>query len=142
MTNLVHLLSGKIHGARVTSANLAYEGSLTIPIPLMEAAGISEFEAVHVWNVTNGTRLQTYAIRGLEDSNEICANGAAAHLIKPDDKVIIATFSWVDRELAKKLQPKIVFVDWHNQITEVRKFETAHTVAPTNSLDAPPGQIN
>ena len=127
MTNLVHLLSGKIHGARVTSANLAYEGSLTIPIPLMEAAGICEFEAVHVWNVTSGTRLQTYAITGLENSNEICANGAAAHLIKPDDKIIIATFAWVDRHLAKDLRPKIVFVDEANQISSVREFEKPFT---------------
>ena len=74
MTNLVHLLSGKIHGARVTSANLAYEGSLTIPLPLMEVSGIIEFEAIYLWNVTNGSRLQTYAIRGFENSNEICAN--------------------------------------------------------------------
>ena len=127
LTNLIHLLSGKIHGARVTSANLAYEGSLTIPIPLMEASGISEFEAVHVWNVTSGTRLQTYAICGSIGSNEICANGAAAHLINPGDKVIIAAFSWCDREVAKNLFPKVVFVDDENQIREVRKFETAFT---------------
>jgi aspartate 1-decarboxylase len=131
MTNLMHLLSGKIHGARITSADLAYEGSLTIPLPLLEASGISEYEAVHVWNVTSGTRLQTYAIKGRPGSNEICANGAAAHLIKPNDKVIIAAFTWVDREQVKGWLPKVVFVDEENQIKEVRKYETADTVAPT-----------
>ena len=134
MTNLVHLLSGKIHRARVTSADLDYEGSLTIPMTLMEAAGIAEYEAVHIWNVTSGNRIQTYAICGRENSKEICANGAAAHLIKPEDKIIIATFTWVDRELAKSLRPKIVLVDDENQITEVRAFELANNVPHTSQL--------
>ena len=134
MTNLVHLLSGKIHGARVTQADLHYEGSISIPPHLLDAAGIIEFEAVHVWNVTSGTRIQTYAIRGRDGTSDISANGAAAHLVKPNDIVIIGAFTWVDRESAKEHLPKIVFVDENNQVREIRKFETANTFAPVFSI--------
>ncbi|HBE70907.1 MAG TPA: aspartate 1-decarboxylase, partial [Planctomycetaceae bacterium] len=87
------LLRSKIHRATVTQADLDYEGSLTLPPKLMRAADVLAHESVHVWNVTRGTRLETYAIEGEEGSQDICANGAAAHLIRPGDIVIIATYA-------------------------------------------------
>ena len=111
------LLSAKIHRATVTAADVDYEGSLTIPPKLLEAAGIHAYESIHVWNITRGTRLETYAIAGLHGSNDICANGAAAHLIRPGDRVILATFAFVPDEDLHHHRPKLIFVDESNQIT-------------------------
>jgi aspartate 1-decarboxylase len=111
-------LRSKIHRATVTQADLDYEGSLTIPPDLMRAAGISAFESVHVWDVTRGTRLETYAITGEEGSRDICVNGAAAHLVRPGDLIIIATYSFVADDVAEQgqVEPKVVFVDAENRI--------------------------
>jgi aspartate 1-decarboxylase len=106
----------KIHRARVTHADLEYEGSVTIDDALMEAARIAEYEAVHVWNITRGTRLVTYAIRGARDSGIICINGAAAHLNRPGDIVILATFTEVDEGDAGELEPTVIRVDRENRI--------------------------
>ena len=106
----------KIHRATVTHADLDYEGSVTIDEELMEAAGILEYEAVHVWNITRGTRLQTYAITGRRGSGVICINGAAAHLNKPGDLVILATFAEMDDSEARSHVPKVVLVDRQNRI--------------------------
>src|SRR3990170_2301173 len=81
------LFKSKIHRATVTHADLEYEGSITIDEDLMDAAGIWNYEAIHVWNITRGTRLQTYAIRGPRGSGVVCINGAAAHLNEPGDLV-------------------------------------------------------
>jgi aspartate 1-decarboxylase len=116
-------LRSKIHRATVTQADLDYEGSLTLPPSLLRAADILPYEAVQVWNVTRGSRLETYAIEGEEGSSEICANGAAAHLIRPGDLVIVATFSFV-AEIAGEtpsIDPKVVFVDSANKILRVGK---------------------
>ena len=94
----------KIHRATVTHADLDYEGSVTIDEDLLDAAGIWEYEAVHVWNITRGTRLQTYAIKGERGSGVICINGAAAHLNKPGDMVILATFAEMDEAEARGLR--------------------------------------
>ena len=110
------VLSAKIHRATVTQANVDYEGSFTIPPHLLKAAGIVPYEAVCVWNVTRGTRLETYAIEGLPDSSDICANGAAAHLIQPGDRVILATFTFLPSPEIDHHQPKLVFVDEQNRI--------------------------
>lgn len=113
-------LRSKIHRATVTQADLDYEGSLTLPPNLMRAADILPHESVHVWNVTRGTRLETYAIEGEEGSHDICANGAAAHLIRPGDLVIIATFAYhVDATVDHPIQPKVVFVDSNNEMLRV-----------------------
>ncbi len=114
-------LRSKIHRATVTHADLDYEGSLTLPPNLMRAADIQAYEAVQVWNVTRGSRLETYAITGEEGSLDICANGAAAHLIRPGDVVIIATFSFlVDAQAeVSAVEPKVVFVDSTNQMIRV-----------------------
>ncbi len=105
----------KIHRATVTHADLDYEGSVTIDAALMEAAGIWEQEAIHVWNITRGTRLVTYAIEGPRGSGTICINGAAAHLCKPGDKVILATFAELTDAEARVHRPSVVLVDAENR---------------------------
>ena len=100
----------------MTQADLDYEGSVTIDANLLEASDIQPFEQVHVWNVTRGTRLETYAMRGEAGSGVVCINGAAAHLMKPGDLVIIATFADFEEAEARTLRPKVVLVDEKNRI--------------------------
>ena len=114
------MLKSKIHRATVTHADLDYEGSITIAPELLEAANIIPYEAVNVWNVTAGTRFETYAIEGLSNSTAICVNGAAAHLVTPGDIIIIASFIQLEDRLCSQLIPKVVFVDDRNQIKEFR----------------------
>jgi aspartate 1-decarboxylase len=114
------MLLAKIHGATVTAADLNYEGSLTLPPELLAATGVLPYESLHVWNVTRGTRLETYAISGLPGSSDVCANGAAAHLIYPGDRIIVAAFGLLGDDEAAAHQPKVVFVDARNQMTEIR----------------------
>ena len=115
----------KIHRATVTHADLDYEGSVTIDQDLMDAAGIWEFEAVHVWNVTRGTRLQTYALQGERGSGVICINGAAAHLNKPGDVVILATFAELEESEARTFKPTVVLVDGRNRVVAKDLAEVA-----------------
>lgn len=110
------LLAAKIHRATVTAANVDYEGSITIPPELLEAAGIQPYESVHVWNVTRGSRLETYAIAGRRGSSDICANGAAAHLVQPGDQVILACYAFVPAERVTEHRPQLIFVNESNQI--------------------------
>lgn len=109
------LLKSKIHRATVTEANLEYNGSVTIDQNLMAAADIVEYEQVQIYNITSGTRLTTYAISGEAGSGVICINGAAAHLVKPDDLVIIASYAEYKGKEARGHQPKVVLVDGLNQ---------------------------
>lgn len=113
------MLRAKIHRATVTEANLHYEGSLTIPEDLLLHSGIAEYEAVHVWNVTRGTRFETYAIEGEKGSGEICVNGAAAHLAGPGDVIIIAAFAGVPESQVAEFKPTVVFVDAKNRVVDV-----------------------
>ena len=115
----------KIHRATVTHADLEYEGSVTIAEELMEAARILEYEAVHVWNITRGTRLQTYAIKGQRGSGIICINGAAAHLNQPGDKVILATFVELEDSEARAFAPTVVLVDGANRVVSKDAVEVA-----------------
>jgi len=119
------LFKSKIHRATVTHADLEYEGSVSIDEDLLEAAGIWEYEAVHVWNITRGTRLQTYAIKGQRGSGVICINGAAAHLNKPGDLVILATFADMDESEARSFKPTVVLVDRANRIVAKDAIEVA-----------------
>jgi aspartate 1-decarboxylase len=112
------MLKSKVHRARVTAADVNYEGSLTLDASLLEAADILPFEQVHVWNVTRGTRLTTYAIAGEPGSGVVCANGAAAHLTRPGDIIIVATFAEVDDAEARSHRPRVVFVDKQNRIAQ------------------------
>ncbi len=114
------LFKSKIHRATVTQADLHYEGSVTIDVALMEAANIANYEAVHIWNVTRGTRLQTYAIEGGRGSGTICINGAAAHLNQPGDVVILATFAEFEEAEARSHVPTVILVDERNRIVEKR----------------------
>jgi aspartate 1-decarboxylase len=110
------LFKSKIHRATVTDADLDYEGSVTIDASLMRAADILPYERVDIWNVTNGSRLQTYALPGEPGSGVICINGAAARLAQRGDKVIIATFSEaIDDAEARAWKPIVVRVDDRNQ---------------------------
>ena len=110
------MLKSKIHRATVTEANIEYEGSVTIDRDLMDAADLKQYEQVDIWNCTNGNRLATYVIEGERGSGEICVNGAAAHLMKPMDLVIIA--SWGQVEDGPAYEAKRVFVDSANRIRE------------------------
>ena len=110
-----HMMKSKIHRATVTDANLHYEGSLTIDADLLDAADILPHEQVHVWDVTNGARLVTYALSGPRGSGTVCVNGAGAHLIKPGDLVIIATYAEFDDAEARRHEPVVVFVGEGNR---------------------------
>jgi aspartate 1-decarboxylase len=117
------MFKSKIHRATVTQADLDYEGSLTLDPHLLEAADILPNEQVHVWNVTRGTRLSTYAIAGEIGSGVVCINGAAAHLVSPGDLVIIATFAEMDEADARKHRPRVVLVDAKNRIVQADATE-------------------
>ncbi len=116
---------GKIHRATITDADLSYEGSITIDENLMEKANMYENEKVCVWDIDNGNRLETYAIKGKRGSGIICLNGAAARLVSVGDKVIIASFAMMDEKEAKSHKPNVVLVDEKNRITQVKKEENA-----------------
>lgn len=111
-------MKSKIHRATVTETNVDYEGSLTIDEDLLDAADILPNEQIHVWDVTNGTRLVTYALEGPRGSGTICVNGAGAHLIKTGDVVIIATYTEMKNRAAKRHKPLVVFVDEQNRAKE------------------------
>jgi len=115
------MFRSKIHRATVTEADLDYEGSITIDDSLMEAADILDFEVVHLWNVTRGSRVTTYAMRGVRGSGTVCVNGAAAHLNQPGDLLIIATFGEMTEEEARVHHPKIVRVDAQNRVTSTAR---------------------
>jgi aspartate 1-decarboxylase len=115
------MLKSKIHRATVTGADLHYEGSITIDPALMEAADILENEAVDIWNVTFGTRFQTYAIAGQPGSGTICINGAAARLVSRGDLVIIASWQEMQAEEARNHKPSLVFVNDKNERVEPQR---------------------
>jgi aspartate 1-decarboxylase len=112
------MLKSKIHRATVTEANLEYEGSVSIDTDLMAAADLLPFEQVDIWDCTNGSRLKTYVIPGEAGTGEICINGAAAHLVKPHDLVIIASFVQADESEVADWDARRVFVDAANRIVE------------------------
>jgi len=114
------LLKSKIHRAAVTACELHYEGSCAIDEDLLDAAGLAENEQVHIWNVDNGERLITYAIRGERGSGVISLNGSAARRAALGDLVIIAAFAQVPEEAVKGFKPRLVFVDDGNRIREQR----------------------
>ncbi len=133
MSSRLHLFRAKLHRATVTHADVDYEGSVTIAGDLMDAAGILEYEQIHIWNITRGTRLVTYVLRGDEQSGIVCVNGAAAHLASPGDKVILATFAEVDVEEAAGWQPRVVLLDDHNRIVDCDLAEQAGPRRRTNA---------
>ncbi|GAB4373942.1 MAG: aspartate 1-decarboxylase [Deltaproteobacteria bacterium] len=120
------MLKCKIHRATVTEAVLHYEGSITIDGTLMEAAGLVEYEQVHIYNIDNGNRFSTYVIAGERDSGVICLNGAAARQVSKGDLIIIANYAAYDEKELAHFRPTMVYVDGKNRITSVkRKVEPA-----------------
>ena len=115
------MLKCKIHRATVTDAVLHYEGSVTIDKTLMDAAGLVEYEQVHIWNVDNGNRFTTYVIDGEADSGVICLNGAAARQVSKGDRIIIANYATYDEKELANFHPTLVYVDAENRITSVKR---------------------
>jgi len=113
----ISLLKTKIHRATVTHSELNYEGSIAIDDNLLKAAGIREFEQVHVWNVTNGARFSTYAIVAQAGSGIVSINGGAARQVQVGDVIIIAAFASFSEDTAKHFQPTLIYVDNDNRIT-------------------------
>jgi aspartate 1-decarboxylase len=111
----------KVHRAVITHADLHYEGSCTIDVDLMDAADILPNQELHIWNITRGTRLVTYALPGPRGSGVICINGAAAHGNIPGDLVILATFADMSHEESRTHEPKVVRVNRENKIVDVRE---------------------
>ena len=126
---LRYFLRSKIHRARVTQADLNYEGSITVDMNLLDAAELVPFEKVEIYNVTNGNRISTYVIPGIRGSGKICINGAAARLVKPDDVVIICCYGLFSEDDIKNHSSKIVLVDEDNNITRVAE-KSADNIRP------------
>ncbi|MFZ1413946.1 MAG: aspartate 1-decarboxylase [Defluviicoccus sp.] len=112
---LVSVLSAKIHRATVTAADMHYEGSITVDRGLMARADLVPFQQVQIYNITNGARFETYVIEGEAETGTIQINGAAAHLARPGDLIIIAAYTLVARAQAAGWQPRIVLLDAENK---------------------------
>jgi aspartate 1-decarboxylase len=115
-----NMLNAKLHRVRVTHSEIDYEGSVAIDGALLEAAQIHEYEQVEVYNVTNGERFGTYAIRAEKHSGIISVNGAAAHKAEPGDIIIICTYVSIDETELKSFRPRLVYVDDDNRISHTR----------------------
>ncbi|WP_103503807.1 MULTISPECIES: aspartate 1-decarboxylase [unclassified Streptomyces] len=113
------MFKSKIHRATVTHADLHYVGSVTIDADLMEAADLLPGELVHIVDIDNGSRLETYVIEGERGTGVIGINGAAAHLVSPGDLVILISYAQVDDAEARTLRPRVVHVDTENRIVEL-----------------------
>jgi len=112
----VEIVKSKIHQVTVTEANLYYVGSITIDEALMDAANLIENEKVHVLNLNNGERLETYVIKGEKDSGVICLNGPAARKVYVGDHVVVISYAFMDFEEAKTFKPRIIFPDENNRL--------------------------
>lgn len=113
---LLTLLKTKLHQARVTHAELEYEGSCAIDGILLDTSGIHEYEQIHIYNLANGERFTTYAIRAEEGSGIISINGAAAHLAGPEDRIIICSYMQIEQQRAADFKPTLVYLDALNRI--------------------------
>ncbi len=115
------MFHAKIHRATVTHADLHYVGSVTVDQDLLDAAGILPYEQVDIYDITNGARLTTYALPGERASGVVQVNGAAAHLVRPGDLVILVAYGIFEEEEARNLKPTVVLLDEGNRILEVRR---------------------
>lgn len=113
---LLTLLKAKLHKACVTHAELNYDGSCAIDGQLLDAAGILQFEQIDIYDITNGERFTTYAIRAEEGSRIISVNGAAAHKARPGDRVIIAAYGQLPSGEAAVYKPRLIYLDQHNNV--------------------------
>ncbi|MDQ2972180.1 MAG: aspartate 1-decarboxylase [Rhodanobacteraceae bacterium] len=125
----LNMLKAKVHRATVTHAELHYEGSIAIDGELLDAAGIREYEQIHAWNVNNGERFVTYALRAQENSGIVSVNGSAAHRAQPGDLIIIAAFVTLTQVEAEQFQPTLVYVDAANRITHTNRSIPKQMVA-------------
>ncbi len=125
------LLKSKIHRVAVTDCELHYEGSCAIDEDLLDAANMMDNEQVHIWNINNGERFVTYAIRGERGSGIISVNGSAARRAAVGDLLIIAAFAQVDERECANFEPKLVFVDGNNKIKEERSHIPVQAAHPT-----------
>ena len=116
----ITLLKSKLHHANVTHAELEYEGSCAIDGALLEAANIREYEQIQIYNLNNGERFTTYAIRAENNSGIISVNGAAAHKANPGDRIIICTYAVLSQQEASIFKPTLVYLDENNGIKESR----------------------
>lgn len=114
------MLNAKLHRVRVTHSELDYEGSVAVDSALLDAAQIHEYEQVEVYNITNGERFSTYAIRAEKNSGIISVNGAAAHRADPGDLIIICTYVSLEDSELKQFKPRLVYVDDANRISHMR----------------------
>src|SRR5690554_3610595 len=117
------MMKSKIHGARVTEANLHYVGSVTIDEDILDQVGILPHEKVQIVNNNNGARLETYVIAGERGSRVICLNGAAARLVQPGDTVIIISYAMLSEEELRDFKPKVAIMDEHNNIQQIIEQE-------------------
>lgn len=122
-----NILKGKIHRARVTHAELDYEGSCAIDEDFLELSGIHEYEAIDIYNVDNGERFSTYAILAERGSGIISVNGAAAHRAKPGDKLIICAYVWMSEEERLAHRPKLVYIGEGNKVTGTKNTTPTQT---------------
>jgi len=129
---LRQFLLGKVHRGVVTRADLDYVGSITLDPLLIEAAGFMENEKIDIYDITNGSRLSTYVIPGVPGSGEIGINGAAAHLVRAGDLVILAAYGWLDAQESAHHKPRIVFVDEHNRV--VTRASLERTPPPARAI--------
>jgi aspartate 1-decarboxylase len=113
------MLKSKVHRATVTASDLNYVGSITLDPDLLEAADILEHEQVHVLDIDNGARFETYAIAGERGSGEVQVNGAAARLVHPGDKVIVISYAGYEQPEMESYEPRVVHVDADNRIVDV-----------------------
>jgi aspartate 1-decarboxylase len=127
------MFKSKLHRARITEADLYYEGSLTIDVELMELADLVAYERVSVVNINNGERFETYVIPGTAGSRDICLNGAAARKGHVGDEVIIISYTSVSDEEARAWQPTVVLVNEENNPVSVDKSVEAYTKMPHNN---------
>jgi aspartate 1-decarboxylase len=115
------MCKSKIHRARITEANLYYQGSLTVDSDLLDAADIMAYERVQVVNVNNGERFETYTIPGKRRSGVICLNGAAARLGHVGDEIIIITYGTYNEEELKNYKPSLVLLDKDNRVVDIKR---------------------
>lgn len=125
----LNMLKAKIHRATVTHAELHYEGSIAIDGLLLDAAGIREYEQIHAWNVDNGQRFVTYALRAEEGSGIISVNGSAARSVQTGDLIIIAAFVGLEQAELEAFQPTLVYVDADNRISHTNRSIPKQMVA-------------
>ncbi len=113
---LIPMLQAKLHRATVTATLIDYEGSLSVDIDLIAAAGMRLYQQIQIYDITNGARFETYLIPGKPGSGEMCVNGAAARLVMPGDRIIVAAYVQCTPDEADQLIPTVVLLDEHNRI--------------------------